>query len=80
MIFFCLSAKLRLSQDYRALFENFFASHSKKACFFQVERLPKTFYDAAKAGKKPLRRPTEHQKLTTVANMVAKSGIDALKY
>ena len=31
MIFICFQAKLQLFQEYRALFENFFGSYSKKA-------------------------------------------------
>ena len=46
VIFFCLQAKLQLFQEYRALFENFSGIHS-----FQLERLPKKFYNAAKQEK-----------------------------
>ena len=68
-IFFYLQAKLQLFQEFRALFRNFF--------WPKVERLPKKLYDAAKAGKKALPRPTEHKKLNTVVNMVAIIDIDA---
>ena len=71
-----LQAKLQLFQEYRALFEIF--CWKSFACFFQVERLPKSLR-CSKPGKKPLLRPTEHQKLNSVANMDAKIDIDALK-
>ena len=73
-----MQAKLQLFQDYRALFEIFFCSRSKKACFFQVERLLKKFYDAAMHDKS-LYSGEDIRKLDTVANMVAKIDIDALK-
>ena len=41
VIFFCLQAKFQLFQEIKVLFENFFGSCLKKACFFQVEQLPK---------------------------------------
>ena len=65
MIFFCLQAKLHLLQESTALLKNFFGSRLKKVCL--------------KAEKKPLFELTEHWKLNTVANMVAKIDIDALK-
>ena len=55
----------------------FFCSRSKKASFFQVERLLKKFYDAAKQ-KKSFFSGEENRKLNTAANMVAKIDIDAL--
>ena len=56
IFFCCLQAKLQLLQEYKALFEKlFFSRRSKKACFFQIERLPKKF---CKSRKKPLLRPT----------------------
>ena len=77
MIFICLQATLQLFQKYRALFEIFFAV-IRKSLFFQVERLLKKFYDAAKQ-EKSLYKGEENRKLNTVANMVAKIDIDALK-
>ena len=78
MIFICLQAKLQLFQECRALSENFFFhSRSKKACFFQVERLPKNFCDAAEQ-EKSLFSGGENRNLNTNANMVAKIDIDAL--
>ena len=79
VIFICLQAKLQRFQKYRALFEVFFRSRSKKACFFQVERQSKEFYDAAKQ-EKSLNSGEENRKLNTVANTVAKIDIDALKF
>ena len=79
MVFVCLQAKLQLFQEYRSLFEIFFCRRLKKACFFQVERLLKKFYDAAKQ-EKSLYSGEENRKLNTVANMVAKIDIDALKF
>ena len=76
MILFWLQAKWQLFHEYTAMFENFFGSRSKKACFFVVERLLKNF---CTSRKKPLLRPKEHQKLNTAASMVAEIGIDALK-
>ena len=78
LIFFNLQAKLQLFQEYRSLFEIFFRIRLKKACFFQVERLPKKFYDAAKQ-EKSLYSGEENRKLNTVENVVAKIDIDALK-
>ena len=80
MIFiFCLQAKLQLLEEYRALFEIVFGSRSKQACFFQGERLLKKFYNAAKQ-EKSLYLGEEIRKLNTVAKMVAKIDIDALKF
>ena len=77
MIFICLQAKLQLFQEYRALFE-IFSQSFKKSLFFQVERLLKKFYDATKK-EKSLCSGEENRKSNTVANMVAKIDIDALK-
>ena len=57
----------------------FFAVVQKKARFFPVERLLKKVYDAAKR-EKSLYSGEENRKLNTVASMVAKIDIDALKF
>ena len=77
VIFFCLQAKVQLFQEYRELFEIFFWQSFEKAWFFQVERLLKNFYNAAKQ-EKSLYSCKENRKLNTVASMVAKIDIDAL--
>ena len=77
VIFICLQTKLQLFQEYRSLFEIFFAVVQKKLVFFQVERLLKIFYDAAKQVKSHY-SGAENRKLNTVTNMVAKIDIDAL--
>ena len=62
------------------LFEIFFVAVVQKSLFFfQVERLLKNFYDAAKQ-EKSLYSGEENRKLNTVANMVAKIDISALKF
>ena len=73
-MFVCLPAKLQLFQEYRALIKIFFHSRSKKACVFQVERLPKKSYDVAKE-EKSLYSGGENGKLNTVA----KIDMDALE-
>ena len=50
------------------MIKNFFRSRSKKACVFQVERLPKKSYDAAKQ-EKSLYLGEENRKLNTVAKI-----------
>ena len=55
----------------------FFLQSFEKSYFFQVERLLKKFYYAAKQ-KKSFFSGEENRKLNTAANMVAKIDIDAL--
>ena len=74
VIFFCLRAKLQIFQEYRALLEKFFGGLSKKVCFSEAERLPKKFCKSRKIAFTQADRA-----LQTVANMVAKIEIDALK-
>ena len=50
----------------------------KKARFFQLERLPRNFYYAAKQ-EWSLYSGEENRKLNTLANIFAKIDIDALK-
>ena len=73
-----MQAKLQLFQEYTALFDIFLQSF-EKSLFFQVERLLKKFYDAAKQ-EKSFYSGEENRKLNTVANMAAKIDIDALKF
>ena len=64
VIFICLQAKLlQLFQEYKALFEIFF--------FF--------FWQSFEKSLKAFTQKGENRKLNTVANMVAKIDIDALK-
>ena len=57
----------------------FFRSGSKKACFFELNDCSKSFYDAAEQ-EKSFYSGEQIRKLNTVASMVAKIVIDALKF
>ena len=77
-------AKLQLLQKYSALFENcFWQSFKFNDCqknFTMLQSRKTAFTPGITALEiKHLVRPTEHYNLNTVANMVAKIDIDALK-
>ena len=78
MIFICLQAIVQLFQEYRALFEIFFAVGRKKLVFSKLNDCSKHF-TMQQRRKKNLYSGEENRKLNAVANKVAKIDIDALK-